>query len=195
MNSVLPRNVIISKKPKEYLKQGFSHCGMYSVKAVLSAYGKDVKGNPKDYHHSWIGRLTGSTFGLQPIVTILHNYGVAAKAKHAHSLSSREKLHVLKVALAKGRPVMVRIGNGYLPSGRYNSILGKLVGHWITIWGFNEDERIFYMYDSCVPKERYESIPIGNVKRSYDELLRDWSGTVWDIFYGSYTYIEIMSMQ
>lgn len=41
-----PVKFILTRKPEEYLKQGLSHCGVYSLKAILSAYGKDNKIHP-----------------------------------------------------------------------------------------------------------------------------------------------------
>ena len=32
---------ILANHPKEYLEQGLTQCGAFSVKAILSAYGKD----------------------------------------------------------------------------------------------------------------------------------------------------------
>lgn len=40
---------ILTRIPKEYLEQGFTQCGAFSVKAILSAYGKDDKKHPRDY--------------------------------------------------------------------------------------------------------------------------------------------------
>ena len=69
---------------------------------------------------------------------------------------------------------MVRIGNGYLPNGGHSSLLACIVGHWITLWGYNDAEEVFYVYDSAVPPQLYdENIPAGNKKRTYAEMLRD----------------------
>ncbi|PJC33240.1 hypothetical protein CO051_01835 [Candidatus Roizmanbacteria bacterium CG_4_9_14_0_2_um_filter_39_13] len=50
---------------KEYLKQGVSHCGAYSVKGVLGAVGLDKTHHPKEYHLNWFCRLTGLTLNKQ----------------------------------------------------------------------------------------------------------------------------------
>lgn len=57
------KGYVLHRKPAEYLKQGLSHCGAYSVKGILSVFGLDTKAHPKDYHPSWAGKLTGLTMG------------------------------------------------------------------------------------------------------------------------------------
>lgn len=70
---------------------------------------------------------------------------------------------------------MLRIGNGYLKSGKYSPFIASFMGHWITLWGYNDKEKAFYVYDSYVPARRHnKTIPIGNTKRTYEEVLRDW---------------------
>ena len=192
----LPSRFILSKKPKEYLKQGLSHCHVYSIKGILSAYGKDVKQNPEDYHISRIRRMIGVIWNPEILVKILSLYGVPTEAKTAEDLSPEERLILLKRLLANDTPVMIRIGNGYLPSGKYLVIRGKVVGHWITLWGYDDEEKVFYVYDSAVPKKRYDKdIPIGNKKPTYSEISRDWKGALTPWLFKKYLYIEVRSRE
>ena len=71
----IPSNFILSIKPKGYLTQGLSHCGAYSVKAILSAYRLDKITHPKDYHPVWIGKLTGLTLGKNYPADFFHSDG------------------------------------------------------------------------------------------------------------------------
>jgi len=61
----IPSKSILTIRPKEYLKQGVSHCGAYSVKGVLGAVGLDKTHHPKEYHLNWFCRLTGLTLNKQ----------------------------------------------------------------------------------------------------------------------------------
>ena len=187
-----PSKFILSKKPKEYLKQGLSHCNVYAIKGILSAYGKDVKQSPEDYHTSRNRRFTGLIWNLEVIAKILSSHGVPAQLNSAANVSEKERLTLLKRLLANDTPVMIRIGNGYLPSGKYLTILGKVVGHWITLWGYDDEEKAFYVYDSAIPKKHYDKgIPIGNKKRTYSEISRDWEGALTPWLFKRYLYIEI----
>lgn len=149
------------------------HCGVYSVKAILSAFGLDKNTHPKYYHPHWIGRLTGSTFGRQYYVNILKRYGVDAEIKSAEKISDDKRIALIKKLLNNNTPVMIRIGNGYM-SNQYNFIIGKLMPHWITLWGYDNDKQLFYVYDSGLPKKYWEELPTGNTTRSYENILRDW---------------------
>ena len=74
----LPPKFTLSKKPKEDLKQGISHCGVYGVKAILSAFGLDNKEHPKDYHTNWIGKnLFSMAMGEKYYDRIFQSSGVS----------------------------------------------------------------------------------------------------------------------
>ena len=189
-----PQLYVLKIKPKEYLKQGVSHCGAYCVKGILSAYGLDTTNHPKEYHPGWFGTITGITMNRQYWPKVLRTYGVKAEPKSASNVTDEAKTHVLEQLLTKGNPVMLSVGNGYLPNGTYNPIKGRIFGHWITLWGYNDKKQIFYVYDSAVPREKHnKKIPIGNTKRTYTEILRDWRGALLSTVVGvsGYQYIEV----
>ena len=160
---------VLSKKPKEYLKQGLSHCGVYCVKAILSAYSKDDKQHPKEYHTNWIGRnLFSFATGIKYYDKILASYGIKSETKSAEDLSNPERIELLKTLLSKDTPVMIRIG------------IRRLMPHWVTIWGYDDDKKIFYVYDSGLPVKYWdEFLPVGNTIRTYQEILRDWNFGRW----------------
>lgn len=185
----LPSKIILSKKPKQYFKQGLSHCGVYSVKAILSAFGLDNKKHPKEYQTNWVGRhLFSMTIGRDYYVKIFSSYGLNAKAGNAEKLSGAERLDLLKRFLANESPIMIRIGNGYIFSNKYTPVLGKIIPHWITLWGYDEDKQIFYIYDSGLPKKCWKNdLLIGNTIRTYKEILRDWNFGNWQVFAWNYS--------
>lgn len=171
----LPTKYILPKGPKEYLQQGLSHCGAYSVKGILSFYGLDNRDHPKYYHPHWIGRLTGLTFGKDYYIKILKSYGINAERNTAEYLDDKEKISLIKKLLSQKTPIIIRIGNGYLQSNKYNLIIGKILAHWITLWGYDDEKQLFYVYDSGLPKKYWnKNILIGNTTRTYQEFLRDW---------------------
>ncbi|MBI3558759.1 hypothetical protein HY085_00010 [Candidatus Gottesmanbacteria bacterium] len=180
IKTMTPKKFILSIRPKEYLTQGPSHCGVYSVKAILSAYDLDTKNHPGEYHPSWFGRLTGATLGRDYYPRILEAYGLKASILTADKLPVVEKLDILKKLLAKNTPVMIRIGNGY-DTDKYNPITGKIVGHWIGL-----------------PKKYWsKNISTGNTVRTYQEILRDWSfgklqPWTWPfVGFGNFLYIQV----
>lgn len=188
----------LSIKPEEYLVQGISHCGVYCVKAILSAHGKDNKSHPKDYHTNWIGKnLFSFATGEDYYDAIFASYGIKSKTRSSENLSDQEKLNLLKTILFKNNPVMIRIGNGYYKSNKYNPILGRLIPHWITLWGYDDSQKVFYVYDSGLTKNLYDkTVPVGNTKRTYEEILRDWhfgrfQPLCWNASMKNNLYVEI----
>ena len=182
--------------PKEYLKQGLSHCGAYSVKGILSAYGKDHERHPRDYHTHWINRFTGSGLSSKLYyVRMLQSYGFNACGESGDELSDGGRLTLLKTLLAGNAPVMLMIGNGYTPGGEYKPWMAKFISHWITVWGYDDEQQVFYLYDSCVQNALYDKdIPIGNKMRTYKQILRDWRGSVTTsrlLGWGEYYYVHL----
>lgn len=171
-----PSQVVLRIHPKQYLKQGLNHCGVFAVKGILSALGIDDKLIPEEYHINRFGRLIGFA-SPQSLVKIMHSYGVDAFVKDAGNMSNQEKLEVLTHQLRTGNPVMIRIGNGFNRSdGTWSRFRWFVIGHWITLWGYDDQRGIFYVYDPAVPDALDDkNIPIGNKKRAYQEIIRDWS--------------------
>ncbi len=174
---------ILSHFPKEYLEQGLTQCGAYSVKAILSAYGKDDKKHPRDYQPNFLAKYTGINYGLIVEPKVLKSYGLHTEKGDAKSLSDEQRIELLEKFIDEDKAVMLRIGNGYSKSGKYSSFVASFLGHWITLWGYNDEEKVFYVYDSYVSMKRHDKIiPVGNTKRTYAEILRDWGRgfpTIW----------------
>ncbi len=181
---------ILSRSPRQYLEQGLTQCGAYTVKAVLSAYDKDANDHPRDYQPNWLAKYTGVNQGPHLWPKVLQAHGLPAEERYATNLSDAERLALLKSLLDSDNPVMLRIGNGYAKSGKYHPWAAELIGHWISLWGYDDEKQIFYVYDSCVAKSRYDkSIPIGNTTRTFSEILRDWGKGF--PFAWRYSYIKV----
>lgn len=179
---------ILNIKPKKYLEQRMRYCGRYTIKAIPSAYNLDDGRDAKKYL-PLTQRLFLKSFGMTTpyvINKILSKYGIYARIKIAKNLSDNNKLKAIKKEIDKNHPVILLIGNGYSKNGKYFQLGQKLISHWISIWGYNNKEKIFYVYNSYTHKK--DNIPIGNVKRTYSQVLRDWKGAFYT---KSYLYISI----
>lgn len=187
--------MVVTNGPSEYLVMGSSHCGAYSVKGILSAYGLDSKELPEEYHTNLVSRLTGVGFLKNYYVSVLKRHGLEAEGKNASGLSDKEKLELLKGLISRNIPAMIVISNGYTREGEYLTWRAGVFSHWITLWGYDDKERMFYVYDSYTSPQFYsKNMQVGNVKRTYDEILRDWRGALSTrvlLGWGDYYYIEI----
>lgn len=180
---------VVNHKPKEYLQQGMRHCGGYTIKAILSAYNLDDGRQPKKYLPLKIKSLGFTTPRL--IQETLKQYGFNAPIKRANKFSDDKKIQLVKEELDKSRPVILLIGNGYSPTGKYSTLQMNCVSHWITVWGYDDTDKVFFVYDSYVDSNSYDKIPVGNVKRTYEQVLRDWKGAFYFRF-KSFLYMPVM---
>ncbi|MBI2508434.1 C39 family peptidase [Candidatus Woesearchaeota archaeon] len=180
---------VVNHKPKEYLKQGMRHCGGYTIKAILSAYDLDDGRHPKKYLLPKIKSLGFTTPKL--IQETLKRYGFDAPIKRANKFSNDKKIQSIKQELDKNNPVILLIGNGYSQTGNYSEFRMNWVSHWITVWGYDDKKKTFFIYDSYVDQKSYDRIPVGNVKRTYEQVLRDWKGAFY-FRMKSFLYIPVM---
>lgn len=140
---------VVSKKPKEYLKQGPSGCGVFSVKGILSAYNQDDKKHPFQYRP-----LSIIPFTTPPsrYVKILRSYGLDARCESVRKLSNAQRLEIIKTAIRHDTPLMLLIGNGYRGNGIWSAVRWWLISHWITVWGFDDGEGVSIFTIPLFPK-------------------------------------------
>jgi len=120
-------NKILTHRPKEYLEQGLIHCGAFSVKAILSAYGKDDGRRPHDYNTTILGKLF-SLAGPKTWPRVLMSYGFNVERNRVRNIWNEERLKFLKETIDHDSAIMIRIGNGFLKNGRYNSLVAYFPG-------------------------------------------------------------------
>lgn len=168
---------VVNTKPKEYLQQGMRHCGGYTIKAILSAYHLDDGRRPEKYLPFKIKSLGFTTPKL--LQETLKEYRFYVPIKRANKLSDDKKVEEIKKCLDRNHPVILLIGNGYSPTGKFSELRMNCLSHWITVWGYDNEKKVFFIYDSYVDKNSYDKIPVGNVKRTYEQVLRDWKGTFY----------------
>ena len=189
------KQVVLSDGPKEFHEQGPMFCGAYSVNAILESFGEKSSDNLRTLYSSFPGRLMGLSIpsDMTKWQEVFASHGLQAEIGSAKERSPEERLQLLKSLLTGGNRIMIRIGNGYGLDGKYRKWQSKLVGHWHTLWGFDDSEKNFYVYDSAVRRRLYDrDIPIGNKKRTYDEVMRDWEGPIYPC-YEPYQYIAVCS--
>ena len=83
---------ILSHTPKEYLEQGLTQCGAFSVKAILNAYWKDEKKHPRDYQPNFLAKYTGINLGLILWPKVLRSYGIPAERGDAKKLTDEQRI-------------------------------------------------------------------------------------------------------
>lgn len=159
-----------------YLNSVRLNCGGFQLKAILSAFGKDNKPDLKSYLS--IGtRITG--FTLKQLQKAIISHDLVTSVKYVTGLSDNEKIKILKECIDKNQPVILAIGYGYRKNQAYSNFKRMFFGHWISIWGYDNESGNFLIYDSLNKETIENELPAGNLIRSYKEILRDWQGTFY----------------
>ncbi len=81
---------------------------------------------------------------------------------HTANLDYDKKIEFIQDQLDKGHPVALLVGLG--------------AGHWLSVWRYNSQEKVFYCFDSRRKVERNES---GLTEFSYHELHELWGKEVF----------------
>lgn len=171
----LNRNMIVRNAPVHYPHQEGLTCGETNIKGILDGY--NIPYRPSKSPRLRI-RLFGYSF-VQDISELLEIHGLYAPVRHANHLPDQEKLAVIKRHIDNDEPVLLAIGNGYLQRGVYTPIARFFIGHFITIYGYSDEERFFYIYDPYLKDAFPGEIQVGNDTRSFSELIRDWRGPLY----------------
>ena len=74
---------------------------------------------------------------------------------------------------------MLAIGYGYLRRGEYRAWRRLWVGHYITLYGYDDEAEVFYLYDPWLEGDYPSDIPVGNEVRTYAQVLDAWRGPVY----------------
>ena len=179
---------VVPKLPSKYPHQVGLACGEYNVRAILDAF--DI-----DYRPDLRPRLRVRMFGLSFVSDIRHvfaRHGVDAEIRHATELHDDSRLALLRGHVDSHEPVILAIGNGHLSRTRDSALARALVGHFITVYGYDAEQDVFFVYDPYLGGEPPKPLPAGNVERTSQQILQDWRGPLYYRFIGmDHVYMPI----
>jgi len=165
----------VPRLPTRYPKQRGLTCGEANARSIIESFGIAYETPERP---GLIVRLIGYSL-LRDLRRLLDVHGLSGPIRSSPHGSDEERLAILRNHLDCGEPVILAIGNGHLRRGVYYPWARLLLGHYITLYGYNDVQRRFAIYDSYLDGTPREPIPAGNETRGYDELLRDWRGPVY----------------
>lgn len=178
---------LVDGLPKSYPRQVGLTCGETNAKSVVASFGLPYR----PFRSSIWVRLVGYSL-LNDLRQLLEAHGLSATIHQAGELDDASKIEVLRRHVDHGSPTILSIGNGHLRRGHYLPWARLLVGHYITIYGYDDAPHVFYIYDSCLRGDPPHRLPAGNETRTYAELLRDWKGPIYYGLIGrNYAYISV----
>lgn len=174
--------------PEVYPHQEGLTCGEFNARGVLAGF--DIPYQAPEAVRMRV-RLFGYSF-VEDISQLIQAHGLSAPVMHAHNLTDDQRIEMLKGHIRKDQPVILAIGNGHLRRGVYSPLARIFVGHFITLYGFDEDAQRFLIYDPYLQGAYHEAIPAGNEVRTFRELLRDWNGPFYYKLVGmDHVYIPV----
>lgn len=161
-------------------------CGETNARSVIESFGRAYR-RPSS-PGLWV-RLFGYSL-LKSLQALFESHGVDAPIRSAAGLDDSRKLDLLQSHLEAGYPVVIAIGNGHLHRGQYRPAARLILGHYLTLYGFDDPTETFFVYDSYLDGQPDGWLPAGNETRTYSEILRDWSGPIYYPVLGRrYVYI------
>ena len=179
---------VVPRLPSDYPHQVGLTCGEYNVRAVLDAF--DIEYRPEKRP-----RLRERVFGLSfvsDLHRVLAGHGVDAEIRHATELHDESRLALLRGHIDSHEPVILAVGNGHLSRTRDSALARAVVGHFVTIYGYDAERDVFFVYDPYLRGDPPEPLPAGNVERTSEEILRDWRGPFYYRFIGmDHLYLPI----
>jgi hypothetical protein len=166
---------VVKHAPSGYEHQQGMTCGETNVRTIVDGFGVVFQplANPP-----LRVKLFGFSF-VKDIQSLFKLNGLSAPIRHASKLDDRAKLKTIQEHIDRDEPVLVAIGNGHIKRGKFSPLARLFLGHFITIYGYNVECQIFYIYDSWLEGVFDGEIPIGNEVRTFAQFLWDWKGTLY----------------
>ena len=165
---------LVEKTPPEWFplrKRKIWWCAHYSLKAVIEWKNEKIK-NLEDYSVDWWSR---NTYLMTPwwILKVLKKNKLKYSILKAKKLKKEEKLFLLKQNLKDG-PIILLVANWQTKKRWFNR--GKALIHWhyITLWWYDDNKKIFYVYDSNTKRKTQNEVLEWTLKVPYKYILKSW---------------------
>lgn len=180
--------VATTRLPDSYPRQVGLTCGEANARSVVESFG--LRYSPEPRPRWWVRLLGYSLVGdLRRLLTLNE---LEVEVGQAVSLERDEKIRLLKSHIDAGEPVILSVGNGYLRRGRYTRWTSLLLGHYLTIYGYDDRQGFFFVYDSFLGGDPTEPLAGGNEVRDYQAMIRDWRGPLYYPLIGRrYSYLAV----
>ena len=149
----------------------FWSCAHHSLKAVIE-WKQGISNPMKEYSSNWWSRLT---YLMTPwwIWKVLRKYNLEYEVIKAKKLKDQEKLILLKENLKKG-PIILLVANGQTKRKWFSFCRALFHWHYITLWWYNEKEKMFYVYDSNTRRDTEQYLMKWTIKVPYKYILKEW---------------------
>ena len=165
---------VIKQTPPDWFplrKRKIWWCAHYSLKAVIEW----KKWNTHDIEHYSSGWRSRNTYLMTPrwIIKVLKKNNMKYSILKAKKMDEHEKLSLLKDNLKKW-PIILLVANWQTKSNRFNLRRALVHWHYVTLWGYNDSQQIFYVYDSNTKRKTLDTKMKWTLKIPYKYILKEW---------------------
>lgn len=157
-------------------------CGMYTLKAVIEWSNGTQLNNYKNYASGWFSRISWYMFPWW-LFKVLRQHWLSPQRVDCRWMRNAKKIEKLQVLLHQW-PVILLISHAYSSKRNFSFRRAFTLQHYITLWWYDDEKRIFYVYDSNTEKNhhKWSTLPAGNIILEYHRLLQYWRFGVWGLY-------------
>ena len=81
------------------------------------------------------------------MISVLKENNIQGTLSCCRNIADTDKINLLKQKISH-TPVILLISHAYTKKSKFKLINAILFQHYISIWGYNDDKKVFYVYDS-----------------------------------------------
>ncbi|MFZ2150714.1 MAG: C39 family peptidase [Candidatus Absconditicoccaceae bacterium] len=154
-------------------QQRFAGCGLYTLKNVIESLQNEIDLTIKNYAPTFWNKISGFMLP-KTVIKVLKKHGLNTTRGRYIIKGKDNKINFLKNLLHNG-PVVLVIGHAYKGKKDFNLLKAVSVQHYVSLRGYDDQEGIFYVYDSGAPKRLIrKDLPVGNIALKYKDLIKYW---------------------
>lgn len=154
----------------------YRYCGVFQVMTILqSRFG--VQKWHKEFF-KWFTKFTWFALPHQLVKKLNELWLPASFVNKSHFT-----IDTLKEYIRDNKNIILLTGHGYnIKWKSFNPIKALFAQHYISIWGYDDEKKWFYIYDSTVKQKRLnKDIPIGNMFLSEHIVKRSLAWAGWGL--------------
>lgn len=146
-------------------------CGQHVLKTIIEWLNCGPIRSWEEYSSGWITRTTWNMLPWN-LKFILDKHGLKSEYFYCRWTQDVPKIQFLKDKIKSG-PVILLISHAYSSKRNFSFRRAATKQHYISLWGYNDEKKVFYVYDSNVEKKNKDGkkLPAGNITISYDRLI------------------------
>lgn len=166
----------------------FGWCGMYTLKNIIESFQEEIDLTIHDYAPTFWNKISWFMLPYTVIKVLQKHWFTVNKWRHKQKWFDN-KISFLKNLLLKW-PVILVIWHAYKSKKQFSLIKAVSVQHYISLRWYNDQDEVFYVYDSWTPSRLIrKDLPIWNIAIKYKDIIK--YRKFWWFLLKNYFYIHV----